>query len=92
MKKKTNHHVLQGKKSFKNTVIDHIKDTQKEVIAIKKDMNEEIEKEVTERLGDYVHRIESALNGVIALKEMFIEKGFISREEFNKQMATMRKN
>jgi len=53
-------------------------------------MNEEIEKKVDEKLGDYVHQISSALDGVIALKEMFIEKGFISREEYNQQKAKMR--
>lgn len=72
-------------------VIEYLMEFNKQVLSIKRDMNKEIEKRIQERLGDYVYRIESALDGVIALKEIFIEEGLITREEYNEQKAKMRK-
>lgn len=91
MKKHMNHPVQQSKKNFKKTVVDHMVETQELVLSIKKDMNKEIEKRITERLGDYVHRIESALDGTIAIKEMLIEKGVIKRKEYTQRRDEMRK-
>jgi hypothetical protein len=54
-------------------------------------MHKEIEKKVDERLGDYVNQISSALDGVIALRAIFIKRGFISQEEYNKEKTEMRK-
>ena len=83
--------VSQGKKSFKRAVLDSLAKTQKQVIGIKRDMREEIEKQMEERHGDFIHQIQSALDGVIAMKEMFIAKGLFTREEYNAQKAKMRK-
>jgi len=81
----------QGKKSFKWAVIEHMTETQKQVLSIKRDMNKEIEKRMEERHGDLIHQVSSALDGVIAIKEIFIEKGLFTREEYNAQKAKMRR-
>lgn len=91
MKNKRKFPVQQSKKSFKKVVLDHVANTQEQVLSIKKNIRKEVEEAVEKEIGDKIHMINSALDGVIALKEMFIEKGFISREEFNQQMAKMRK-
>lgn len=72
-------------------VVEHLMEFSKKVISIKRDMRAQIEKEVNERLGDYVHEMKSALDGVIALRAIFIEKGFISQDEYNKEKEEMRK-
>lgn len=82
--------VSQGKKSFKRAVLDNLAETQKQVISIKRNMRDEIEKQMEARHGDFIHQIQSALDGVIAMKEIFIEKGLFTREEYNAQKAKMR--
>ena len=81
----------QSKKSFKQAVIEHVEGMQKEVISIKREMNEEIEKQMEKRHGDLIHQVSSALDGVIALRTIFKKKGFITQEEYNKEKAEMRK-
>ena len=83
--------VQQSKKSFKKTVLDHLAETHKDVLSIKKDANKEIERRIEERLGDFVHEVQSALDGVIAMRAIFMRKGYFSQEEYNKEKAEMRK-
>ena len=73
------------KKSWKKVILENQEHFMERLNKHNREMNEKIEEEVAKRLGDYVHRIESALDGTIAIKEMLIEKGFIRREEYTQR-------
>jgi len=81
----------QGKKSFKKALLDGFADTQKEVISIKRDMNEEIEKRINERLGDHIKRLEGLYADVMLQKKIFFDKGLISREELSQKYKELKK-
>ena len=78
-------------KSFKEAVLDHLEDTQKRVISIKKDMRKLIVEEVRKEIGDKIDMINGALNEVIIQKKILQEKGLITREEINKKYEELKK-
>lgn len=81
----------ESKKSFKRVVIDNLAETQKRVMSIKKDMRKIIEEEVRKEIGDKIDMINGALTDVIIQKKIFIEKGFITREEIDKKYEELKR-
>jgi len=85
------HPIEQGKKSFKRAVIKHMTETQKQVISIKREMNEEIEKRINERFGDHIKRLEGLYADVMLQKKILFEKGLITKEELTKKYEELKK-
>ena len=81
---------ISQKKGWRKIILENQKEFMERLNNYKRDMREEIEKQMEERHGDFIHQIQSALDGVIAMKEMFIAKGLFTREEYNAQKAKMR--
>lgn len=86
------------KKGWRNEIIQNqiklgffLMEIRKDISKIKKEMRDQIEKEVIKNLDDKVHLINSALNITMIMKEKFIEKGLIKREEINKRYEELRK-
>lgn len=78
-------------KSFKEAVLDHLKDTQKNVLSIKKDMRKLIIEEVRKEIGDKIDMMEGILTEIIVQKKILQEKGLITREEINKKYKELKK-
>ena len=83
--------VNQGKNSFKRAVLENLAETQKQVISIKRDMNEEIERQLNARLGDHIKQVEGALTEVILQKKILFDKGLITREELTEKYEELRR-
>ena len=70
-------------------------DLQKQQFELRKSIaslgiRELVEKEVEKSLGDKYHMITSTLNDVMVQRKIFIEKGFITREEINKKYEELK--
>lgn len=75
--------VQQGKKSFKRAILDQLVEQQKQIGELRSTIRDLIEKEVEKSMGDKYHMIQSTLNDVIVQRKIFMDKGFITREEIN---------
>jgi len=73
------------------SLINQIKGFQTEFIKIKRDMNEEIEKQLNARLGDHIKQVEGALTEVILQKKILFDKGLITREELTGKYEELRR-
>lgn len=82
---------VSSKKAWRKRLFDHQVTIMKRIHTNKRNMKKEVVKEVEKQFGDKIHMINSALDGVIALRKIFIDKGFITQEEYNKEKAEMRK-
>lgn len=56
-----------------------------EVMKLRGEMREYIEQSIYKSFGDKIDMIEGSLRESILHKEIFIEKGFITREEINRK-------
>ena len=70
-------------------------DLQKQQFELRKSIaslgiRELVEKEVEKSLGDKYHMIVSTLNDVTVQRRIFIEKGFITRDEINKKYEELK--
>jgi len=70
-------------------------DLQKQQFELRKSIaslgiRELVEKEVEKSLGDKYHMIVSTLNDVMVQRRIFIEKGFITRDEINKKYEELK--
>ena len=83
--------VQQGKKSFKAMVIEHMAETQKQVLSIKKDMRKQIEEEVRKEIGDKIDMIEAIYKRTITMQNIWFDKGLITREEISRKYEEIKK-
>ena len=83
--------VQQSKKSFKAAVIEHLAETQKQVISIKRDMRKEIIEEVEKEIGDKIKMIDALYHRTIVIQNIWFKKGLITREEISKEYEELKK-
>lgn len=86
-----------GKKDILNvllrnqqTLLERCVDLSREVIGLRNEMREFIEQSVGKSFGDKIDMIDASLRESILHKELFIEKGFITRDEINQKWEELR--
>jgi predicted transcriptional regulator len=72
-------------KRFQRAILENQAELQKEILKLRGEITELVERKVTEALGDKIHIIKSTLNEAIIHKELLIEMGVITREQVNKK-------
>ena len=82
--------VQQRKGSFKKILLEKLTEQQRQILELKGLIRELVEKEVEKSLGDKYHMIISTLNDVMVQRKIFIEKGFITRDEINKKYEELK--
>lgn len=81
---------VSSKKSFKRALLDQLVEQQKQISELRVEMRKLVEEAVERSLGDKYHMIQSMLNDVIVQKKIFIEKGFITKDEINKKYEELK--
>lgn len=90
-KLKSGAEVLSKKKLYR-TILNNQKDLfkqlfelRKDISKVRKELKEEAVKCVEKELGDKIHMIDSTLKDVMVQRKIFIDKGYITREEVNEK-------
>lgn len=86
MKNKVKFPVQQGKKSFKKAVLEHLAETQKDVLSIKKDVRGIIGEEVKKYTDSYMSEVTHIKKEYSIWRKLLIEKGILTRGEINEEL------
>jgi hypothetical protein len=75
---------------FLKIIMDQNVKLMQEVHSLRKEMADLVRKEVDKALGEKVAMIDGSLQEVIVQKKIFIEKGFITRQELNEKYKELK--
>lgn len=78
------------KKPFKQFVLEHLMEQQKQINEIQRTIQELVEKEVATSLGDKIHLMNSTLTDIMVQRRIFIDKGFITREDIKDEYERLK--
>lgn len=79
------------KKSKFDALMGVLIDQQKQIDELRRSLREAVEAEVARNLGDKIHQIESTLTDTMVQRRIFIEKGYITRDEINAKYEELKK-
>lgn len=82
--------VQPSKKSRIAALVEQVVGLQKQMLELRQEIRPLIEREVEKSLGDKYHMIVSTLNDVMVQRKIFIEKGFITRDEIEKKYEELK--
>ena len=78
------------KKGWKTVLLGHQEEFMKRLNKHDREVKKQIIEEVHKEIGDKIHMIESALKDVMVQRKIFVDKGFITREEINKKYEELK--
>ena len=83
--------VQQGKKAFKRVIIDHMEETHKRVISIKKDMRKIIEEEVAKQFDAKKIMLEGLYKEILIEKRLLQDQEKITQKDINEMYEKLKK-
>jgi hypothetical protein len=83
--------VQQSKQSFKRIILNHIAETDKLVLSIKREMHDEIEKKVMEKYGQNINTLEVCRDFAVIVFSVLKQKGVLTREEIDDIIEKLKK-
>lgn len=75
--------VQQGKTSFKRIILENVRELQKEVLSIKKDIKKEAEKVIEKEIKSRLALVDFSLREIRLFCDILIEKGIATQEEIS---------
>lgn len=78
------------KKGWRTVLLNNQEQFMERLNKHEKEMQKQIREEVEKELGDKIHMIESTLKDVMVQRKIFIDKGYITREEIDKKYEELK--